>query len=575
MFPRIERERSAQWSWSGPVVAAALSMIWCAYYTRPLLNPFSLETVFRDDWAQHTLGWLFFRNERLSFPIGRLNNFLYPLGTTMSYMDAIPWVALSLRPFQKLIPPDFQYLGLWILLCSAALAFVAASLFRRLTEHWEQQALAGTLVAIAPTLVLRIGHPALCAHAMIVAALALCSIRSRSVAEARRHLALGLFVTLLAAATHPYLALMVIALALGIPIRTRSYVGTKVTLAALAFTVAGPLLIFSLLGYFDGRNESTIGGFGSYSANLNTFINGMGHSRIFAPLPTAPEQYEGYAYVGAGVLLCVAIGLASLSVRSMRERVLSLPWRRVRWLLFASCCCAGYAFATPWRWGDMELFHIRAYSGIEPLTHSLRSSGRFVWPLLYCLVCGSLAGLISALRFSRPILTSVLLALVGLQLYDIDPSDAWARYQSPPMRFLRAPEWAHGDHTIKHLVLYPAEIRDACDGPEHYRSTPVNELAYLAYRHRWTFNSGYTSRVPQGIRDSCSDLRARVAGGDLRSDELYIVWQKDLGTFRRAGAVCGQIDGVLACVRSNSPSDRLAAYLLDHPEPKHRKRVRR
>ena len=41
----------------------------------------------------------------------------YPLGVSISWLDPIPIVALLLRPFSSLLPPAFQYLGLY--LCAA------------------------------------------------------------------------------------------------------------------------------------------------------------------------------------------------------------------------------------------------------------------------------------------------------------------------------------------------------------------------------------------------------------------------------------------------------------------------
>lgn len=557
----------------GPLLAALSSMAWCATYVWPLVDPFSLEIVFHDDWAQHVLGWFFFRSERVTFPLGRLRKFLYPLGTTLGFMDSIPCVAFLLRPFSKLLPVDFQYLGLWILVCSGVLGGIAAVLWRRLTPHWEQQALAGLLVAMSPTLVERIGHPALCAHALIVAALAMNVIAIESAAAARRICLSAIAVSCVSALTHVYLALMVVALALGIPWKARSKLGAWPIAASAVAILIGPLAIFAALGYFSDRAEGAIGGFGNFSANLNTFINSRGHSRIFPELPIGPQQYEGGAYLGAGVLLFVAMSVGCSLVPVTRRRVLALPWARAGWVLFVSTGCAIYSFATPWRWGGVELFHIDAYENLSSLTQILRSSGRFIWPLLYCIVCASIAVSIAVLRSSRLALTSLLTVAVGLQAYDIDTSSAWPRPKSPPVRFYRAPEWSLAK--VRHLILYPAEIYTACDGPRGFRTNDVAALGYLAYQHRWTFNSGYTARVARGTKESCEALRADIERGQLKQDALYLVWPDDLAKFRAAGSTCGMIDELYACVRPNTDDDAFAAYLRDHPEPprprKHRK----
>jgi hypothetical protein len=252
--------------------------------------------------------------------------------------------------------------------------------------------------------------------------------------------------------------------------------------------------------------------------------------------------------------------------------VLGLPWNRIGWPLFAAIGCMVFALATPVRWGTSEVVHLNVYDHLAIVTQSFRSSGRFVWPLLYCIVSAALAVLIRALQPSRLILTATLSVAVGVQAYDVDPSDAWARYQAAPLRLLRAAEWSLADAGIRHLVLFPAEVYEACGGPQGYRGGPVIELAYLAYAHKWTFNSGYAARVARATGDYCARLRTQINAGKLRHDELYIVWPGDLATFRGAGASCGMIDGVLACVKPENDAAAFATYLRDHPEPRRRRR---
>jgi hypothetical protein len=82
-----------------------------------VLDPTYLGWVMQGDGAQHVLGWLFFRHERWSWPLGSVPSFPDPVGTTVGYTDSIPWLAIPAKVISQFLPVDFQYVGLWLGLC--------------------------------------------------------------------------------------------------------------------------------------------------------------------------------------------------------------------------------------------------------------------------------------------------------------------------------------------------------------------------------------------------------------------------------------------------------------------------
>ena len=73
---------------------------------------------------------------------------------------------------------------------------------------------------------------------------------------------------------------------------------------------AATLGVFAALGYIGSGISWGANGFGDYSADLLTLINPAGSSRFLPALPVAPGQYEGFGYVGSGVLVLSIIGMA-------------------------------------------------------------------------------------------------------------------------------------------------------------------------------------------------------------------------------------------------------------------------
>ncbi|MDO9121584.1 MAG: DUF6311 domain-containing protein, partial [Anaerolineaceae bacterium] len=53
------------------------------------------------DTFQHQLGWEWFRQEPWRFPLGRIDAYGFPYGTTIVFMDSIPLFAI----FFKILSP--------------------------------------------------------------------------------------------------------------------------------------------------------------------------------------------------------------------------------------------------------------------------------------------------------------------------------------------------------------------------------------------------------------------------------------------------------------------------------------
>src|SRR5207248_7250660 len=140
-----------------------------------------------------------------------------------------------------------------------------------------------------------------------------------------------------------------------------------------------------------------------------------------------------------------------------------------------------------------------ALGRFEHFIAPFRSSGRFIWPLHYCVVAGALLISIRAWRDTRPRLVSAALAvLLVAQMWEVNlpplaaPHEVAYEKGSANTLLVRyeSPEWLGIERRYRHLALFPAEvIGTGCEGRAGFRKGLVVSLAYLAYRHRLTFNS--------------------------------------------------------------------------------------
>ncbi|HEX8908767.1 MAG TPA: DUF6311 domain-containing protein [Anaeromyxobacteraceae bacterium] len=518
------------------------------------------------DWmgseaAQHVLGWLFFRESRWGLPLGRIDGFVWPSGTTVGFTDSNPLLALVGKLASPLLPHDFQYVGLWLAACFALQGWCGARVTAIGSARPADRFLGGALFALAPPLLQRRGHDTLCAHAALLMLLALHLAPVPDEAAARRASRGAIAVALGLCFIHPYLAVMAVALALALLVRLSAMEALLPRGAALGYAgvlVAGPAAIFALLGYFTSAPSHGTG-FGLFSTDLAWPVSSFGVSAFVPAIPSLDVHWEGNAYFGAGglALLAVALGLALRRWRPPRRRLVALA-------PLAIACLALFAFALSdrIRLAGHELLDLRRlYRPIGGVLGPFRSSGRFVWPLHYLALAAAVLLPLELLRDRPRLATALLAAAAALQLVDLAPRAVGQGYHDAPWR-PRDPRWALAAGRYRHLALVPPQvvaIPGPCRGLVYRDDGYWAPLAYEAHALGLTVNSGYLARgAGERLGPSCEALMADVAAGALRSDTVYVPHPDQLPALQRAGARCGRLDGYFVCV---APSGAFAQAL--------------
>lgn len=586
---------------AGPLLAGLIGFVWFVRWAGwQVLDPTYVSWLLTgDDWTPHFLGWAFFRNESLGFPLGELDGLLHPLGTTLGYVDANPLVSLLLRPFSAILPRPFQFIGPWIALCSVLQGVTGAWLAGRFTRNPALQMLAGGLLATSPLLITRAGHDTLCAHWLLVVLIGLHCSSLRTPGETRGAFLWAAVWTAVAAAIHPYLAAMTFALAVGLvwrlasmePLRARApaswqrRIGTGVVGTALLTLVA--LSVFGLLGYFSGGVTTTATGFGAHTSDLYSLINPRGQSRFLRDLPSARTSYEGWGFLGSGVLLLAGVALVSLIVR--HRETLRLPWKRIVPLVLVTAGLTLLALGNEVNLGASTLLRLDfLFEPLAPLTATFRASGRFIWVAHYVVAAGAIALLIriwgagdgfdkltlngSPVQpehvqgpLSMPIVPFVLLLIaLVVQWVDFDWKGAHV-FRRGGFPVLSAEAWQQAASDYDHLVLVPPQVVYApapCGGELPGASWVL--FGELAARLGFTINSGYVARYDATeLVGSCKATLAQVESGALDPSSVYV-----LSAARRRrtkwspGAVqCGVLEGFNVCVASerDTPLRRLLA----------------
>ncbi len=542
----------------GPLAAAALGgALFLVVFGVPLLDPGNIGWLMRHDSQTYYLAFEHFRREAWHWPPGVIEHVGYPVGTSIGNTDAIPLVAMPLKLVAAWLPTPFQFLGTWLFACWVLQGVFGALLARQVSSSRLVQALAGTLFVLAPPLLHRTGHAALCAHWTWLAALWLLLAR-----DARRPVApIGRWILLTAAtaAIQPYLAVCV--LGLGLCAAANDLWGASNPAArwracGLAFgLVAATATALWATGIFTvGSGDLQREGLGYFSMNLLAPVMPMGYSRWLPDVPMAtPGQGEGFLYFGAGWLAMVVIAVAATACGRMdADRGPVVPPLGLAWMGLAGFTLL--AVSPVVTAGPRVLADLSAWTPAAVAT--LRSSGRFGWIAMYLVFAIVVRAL--ALRLPRRAAAGVLLMAVVLQLADLrmavaavmrrERSPEWTQYQSP-----LSPVWDAVMPAYRHLVLAPS---DMC-GPA-WPSPPAEHLPFsmLAARHGATINSGNAGRYDaSAVLRYCADEQRALTAGVVDGDSLYVVspsMRAVLEGAARTPVSCGRLDEFDVCVTTAS-----------------------
>lgn len=532
-----------------PALAAAIGALLATFvFGAEHVDPRNLEWLMRGDFAIHFFGWHLYRTGPWTWPLGATPHLIWPVGSSVGLTDSIPIASFAFKLLGPWLPAHFQFIGMWLVLCFALQGWFGALLMRLATPRPARQLLGALLFVLSPPLALRFGHAALAAHWVILAALWL-SLADGADRPGWRRAGAWALLAFVTAAIQPYLLLMVALLMLAAfarPLMTdRAWFGRAAVHTALGVGAAWLGLWQSGSLSVPGAAGLTMGGFGIYSANLLTFVMPTEANTWLFPGPFATanrEQYEGYAYLGLGVLV-LAAGAVVTAVAQRR----GLPSGARRHVPLALALAALTVLALgPTITAGRQVLWSYDVALLGPLT-TFRSNGRMIWPLYYAvvaLVLGAVA------RQRHPAATAALALAVALQAGDMSAMRPWIRtlddfgYRDP----LASPVWTVAPRHYRRIVMVPSNL---CARGE---TVDLRPFELLAGREGLAINAGATARFDQPrAAVYCQAMAQDVAAGLRDEDALYVMAPERLPTpASTSERVCGVADGFGVCVSARS-----------------------
>ncbi len=338
------------------VVGAVLGFVlYAAVFGFSILNITNIEWTLEGDMAAHVLGLHFFRNEPWSVPIGAIRNYAHPYGTSLLAVEGYPFVLL-VKVFNGWFPKEpLQFHGIWILISCVLQGVAAMLLLRRTGSPMAARTLGATLFVVSPIMLFRAEaqHISLMSHFLILFALNLMLEQTVT----RKGMLAWAALFLLALWVHMYLLVMSWLLLCAFLYRQvallRSCSIAQAAMLSVGSLLPAVALFFALQPVTPSSGYHT--GFGYYALNLNAPINPFGGwSRLLAERPWGSGHYEGFGYLGAGIILM----LAALAIPAWRT-VFRRQWLGENyWLVLLCCALTFYALSNVVSLGEIDTHHL-------------------------------------------------------------------------------------------------------------------------------------------------------------------------------------------------------------------------
>lgn len=531
-MPKEDKKRRARLFAAGALLGAVL-FFWV--FGLSALNPcndsFCLGGYIEKDIQQHYAGWLFYRQSAPGWPLGIAQGINAPDGVSVAYTDSIPLFAVLFRSFEAMLPAAFQYFGLFTLLCYSLQGGFGALLCGLFVSGYARPLCGAALFAASPVLLERaFRHTSLGAQFLVMAALYY-YFRARQ--ENRYIWPVPFLLNILAVGIHPYFLPMTYAVTLAMVLdhilRTRQWRGPVLFLAA---DLAGTVLLGWALGLFYG--SATSGGqslYGYFAMNLNALwnpagVNGMDYS-LFLPMQNqVGGNYDGFSYLGLGILLALPAAVWLILPRLRRH----LP--------LCAVCAVLTLFA---------ISHVVTANGVTlctlPLPASLihlfsvfRSGGRLFWPVYYLLMLAALVGLCRLPGRGLAVCLALLVQLADLSPAFLQRQQAMrqAQKQDAFPSALQSDFWEAASENYTHLFSVQGLQNDAL------------HLALYAAENGMTTNDPFAARCDEkSLAAQRETVLQELSDGQLRQDTLYLFEEE--GAFLQAvetvqeQAWCGRI----------------------------------
>ncbi len=525
------------------------------------------------DLRQHYIGFCHFRQSSFRFPIGLIETLSYPMSMSVIYTDSIPLFAVIFKLFSSVLPVRFQYFGIYGLLSFILNGGASSLVLWRFFGEGEAYsdsltvdergifnyivcALCSVFFILSfPVLQRNFYHTALASHWIIFFSLALWLYREELSLKSRVILwgIMGFICVSIHSYFLPMAGMILVCDGADGFFRDHREKGIWGSLCGWVYELLSfcltALFFLYIYGGFYGEAQAFGEGLGTFSSNLNTFINPLDQGRILKELPLYYDfQYEGFGYLGAGILIFFLTALFFILFKRYKmKRRGKMPGKKgggpyftllfkteyrgviALFLFFVSFALAVFPIVA---FNDKKVFGVPYPGFVRAVLGIFRSNGRFVWVPVYLLMLFAITVSVrslKAVRIKKPgvkkgIILSFLILGLLIQLYDISGT------------LIKKHNYFANEQTCDNIWLKEGQALDPVAHIGDYKgfvflyneNDIIMDTAYFAYLNgMWQNNYYYARDIDEAVEKNIESQRSSLKKGIAEEDVIYIYKEED------------------------------------------------
>lgn len=342
------------------------------------------------DLLQSYYGWRFFRNSAWHWPFGLMDGITSEF-VSILYIDSVPMFNVLFKLFRVILPAECQFFGIWGIVCFILSSLLGFELVYECTKK-KIYSICGSCFFLFNNIMIErlFTHTSLAANWIIILGILLV-IKSKKMSLKRRILSwFGIFFLCISINIY-YVPIIGVIMSMYCMFYLSSERKWKEIILTVVVSFFSIIVTFYLYGgfYYINISDAAPSGLGYYCSNINSLFNPMetmkylsGFGRILKTYPLATEgQYEGYAYLGAGLLIMGVFVIAGLFFQD-KEYIKSYI-KKNRTLIIGGMVCVILlyilSFGTIVSFNSRILFEIPYPQFILKILGIFRSTGRFLW----------------------------------------------------------------------------------------------------------------------------------------------------------------------------------------------------
>ncbi len=477
-----------------------------------ILWPSHINWLFGDS-ADALYGWQLFRNTPIfQNPLGA--NYPYGMGMGGSIINSeqLFIFAFPFKLISRWLPLQFQYTGFWVLFCFICQAIFSWKLLGKITNNCLIKLLGSVFFVLAPPFLIRYpGALSFLGQWLILAGIWLyLSLNFRRYA----------WPVLLAISSmiHGYFLIMLLAIWLADLLKRKIFgeLTYQEIIKNFLVTVLILLAVMWQVGYFMLHSGYAGPGLGVYRMNLLSFIDpySQGWSHVMRVQPHTIGDYEGFSYLGFGIIILGILSLAGL-LKIIENRQVKIHYANLRkfFPLFGiAFLLMIFALSNCITLGNHELFQYR----LPAIIGMFRATGRMALPMYYLIYLGIFYLIVRCYKK----ITAIILIFICLAIQITDLSNVfssnwyWIKnlqsYNSP----LKSPIWIQAAKKYKKVIYFL---------PESFPSEWKTLANYAAFNNLY-INVGYFARVDfKKLDKNKIILLNNILHGQLDKKAFYLI----------------------------------------------------